>query len=94
MSKETHAVKKKKTRFGLIPPNVLEKIAKILTEGAIKHGDYDWQKQDVDDFINSAYRHLVARHSGQVLDDDTGDPHAAHLAANAIFIAWHDMQKS
>jgi hypothetical protein len=79
-----------KSRYDLIPPDALEDVAKVVTMGAAKHGDRDWQTEDPDDILAALYRHVVAYHRGEALDPDSGLHHMAHVATNAMFIAWHD----
>ena len=33
-----------KTDFTLIPADALEAVAKVFTQGAKKHGEYDWER--------------------------------------------------
>jgi len=92
MSDETHGIKKKKLRIDYIPPESIAVLAKVLTDGADKHGAYDWKTQDPEDFFASMYRHLIAYHSGQRIDPDSGLPTSGHIAANAMFLIWHDLK--
>ncbi len=83
----------RKTRFDLLPPDVLEEIAKVFQDGAVKYTEYGWKgvvstPEGFINYLSSAYRHLVAMHGGEWVDGESGQPHAAHLAANAMILCW------
>ena len=63
----------------------LEMVARVGTFGALKYSRGGWQQvaDGVTRYSDALWRHLLAeRH--QVDDMDSGLPHAAHLAWNAL----------
>ena len=86
---------KGKTRYDLIPSKCLEMIARIFTFGAEKYGENNWQKLvDFDKRYYSALeRHIQSRRQGETFDKESGLPHSAHVAVNAIFLLYKDLQE-
>lgn len=74
-----------KPRFDLIEPAALEELSKVFTAGAEKYEVHnwllgmDWSKMDA-----SLQRHLNAWRSGEDTDPESGSPHMAHVAWNAM----------
>lgn len=83
-----------KTRFDLIDYNQIEKLAKVLTSGANKYGDNNWQ--DLPDFDNRYFaalmRHLLAWRRGELIDPESNMPHLAHVMCNTMFLMWKEDQ--
>ena len=76
-----------KVEFDLIPPKALEEIAAVFTVGGKKYGARNWMQGMVwSRTINSLMRHTNAFRGGEDLDPESGLPHMAHVAANAIFL--------
>jgi hypothetical protein len=70
------------TRYDLISPVGLRRIAETYAEGAAKYGDNNWQKgMPASDTMNHALRHLNLWLSGDKTED-----HLAHAAWNLIAI--------
>jgi len=70
------------TRYDLISPVGLRRIAETYAEGAKKYGDNNWQKgMPASDTMNHAIRHLNLWLSGDKTED-----HLAHAAWNLIAI--------
>lgn len=82
-----------KPRFSLIDVNFLNDIIDVLEFGAKTYGDFNWQHVEPRRFEDALYRHYSKRLSGEIIDPDTGKPHTAHIAANAMFLAWFDRKK-
>ena len=82
-----------KPMFNLIVPEYLNGIAKVLTMGAQKYDVNNWQKIDSDRYIAALYRHLIAYHSGEKVDLESGFNHMLHIACNAMFLFWSDINK-
>lgn len=80
-----------KTRLGLIAPDFVEVVGRVLTFGAKKYADWNWVKgAKWSRFYDSALRHINAWGSGETLDDETGLPHLAHAACCLMFlIVYH-----
>lgn len=83
-----------KTRYDLLPAECLDAVAKILTFGAEKYGANNWQ--NLEDFESRYYaaleRHIQAWRMGENIDPESGQPHLAHVACNAVFLLWKDLQ--
>ena len=76
-----------KTRYDLLPPEALEAVARVLTFGAKKYGDRNWEKGlDYDRIFAAAQRHMWAHHGGEKLDPESGLSHLAHAACNLAFL--------
>lgn len=78
-----------KPRYGLLPPQALKDVVKVLTMGAIKYGDDNWKM--VKDG-NKRYFDAMMRHSWQwkedpeSKDEDSGISHLAHAICCALFL--------
>ena len=84
-----------KPRMDLLPFEALEAVAQVLTFGAAKYSDNGWQKVENRErrYLAAMLRHLVAIQRGEKLDAESGLMHAAHMATNALFILWFEIQK-
>ena len=85
-----------KPRWDLLPWGPVEDIVRVLTLGAQKYADNNWQK--VPDarrrYFAAAQRHMVAWWQGEEFDPETGLPPLAHAQCCLSFLAWMDRQKS
>ncbi len=76
-----------KDRFDLIPNYALEQLAKVLTKGAEKYGERNWERGMAwSKVMASLERHLHAWKRGEDFDPETGLLHMAHLLTNATFL--------
>lgn len=79
-----------KERWDLLPLSLVLLIVKCYTFGAKKYAPNNWAK--VEDGYNrykaALLRHLVAFESGEVIDPESGLPHLAHMAWNAIAVMY------
>ena len=84
-----------KPRMDLLPFEALEEVAKVLTFGAKKYADNSWQKVENAErrYLAAMLRHLAASEKGEIYDAESGLTHAAHMATNALFILWFEIQK-
>jgi hypothetical protein len=93
-----------KLRFDLVPPEVEEALAAVLTHGATKYEDRNWEKGIKYGRVYAALRrHLLSWVKGDKIDDESGMPHLHHaLCCLAFLIAyeargmgkeWDDMHK-
>lgn len=70
-----------KLRYDLIPPSLLESLAAVLTFGAKKYADRNWEKGMAWGRVFGALmRHMWAWWRGEAADPDTGLSHLAHAA--------------
>jgi hypothetical protein len=76
-----------KDRYDLIPPEVEKALAKVLTFGAAKYGDRNWELgMDWGRVYAAMRRHMAAFWSGEDNDPETGMPHTWHAACCIAFI--------
>jgi hypothetical protein len=74
-----------KLRFDLIPPEWEKALAEVMTAGAKKYADRNWEKGlSFSRRYGSARRHMNAYWSGEDFDKETGLPHLAHAAWNML----------
>lgn len=83
-----------KTRFDLIDYNQIDKLAQVLTGGAEKYGDNNWQ--NLSDFNNRYFaalmRHLLAWRNGEIIDPESHKSHLSHVMCNTMFLMWKEDQ--
>ena len=76
-----------KTRIDLIPPELIEEVGKILTYGATKYNDRNWEKgTDWSRYFASAQRHLWSWFGGEDNDTETGENHLSHVLCSITFL--------
>lgn len=76
-----------KLRFDLLHPFAQQELVKVLTFGALKYEDRNWEKgMSWSSVIASLKRHLNAIEMGEDIDPESGELHAAHVACNAHFL--------
>lgn len=71
-------------------PNALLQVGAVLTYGFKKYGGKHGWKQLPDAikrYEAAMLRHQIAAAAGEVNDPESGLPHAAHIACNALFLA-------
>jgi hypothetical protein len=79
-----------KLRYDLLLPEFIAEMVRVLTDGAVRHGDWNWTQ--VED-APIRYRAADERHSarvamGEIVDPEHGTSHEAHKAVNAMF-RWY-----
>lgn len=83
-----------KTRMELLPFDALEAVARVLTKGAAKYAPRNWERgMSWQKCVGCLLRHLTARMMGEKLDKETGEPHLAHVATNALFLLTYELRK-
>ena len=76
-----------KARFDLVHPWAHEQMVNVLTAGAKKYAERNWERGMAwSKVIASLKRHLNAIEKGEDYDPETGELHAAHIACNAHFL--------
>lgn len=75
-----------KARWDLLPFRALGLIAQVLTFGAKKYDENNWQGLDIKRVEAAMLRHYAAYRSGELLDPETGLPHLAHFGCCALFM--------
>jgi hypothetical protein len=77
-------------RFELLIPEFLERVAEVMTTGAEKYGDYNWQKftgDQVADIPRHAFRHIVSHMNNEY--GEGAEDHLANAACNIMMAMWH-----
>lgn len=84
-----------KDRWELLPINQIQKVVKVLTDGAEKYGDNGWRSVDnpQERFYAAMMRHLYAWRTGDKIDKESGFNHMIHVICNAIFLAEFDEEE-
>jgi hypothetical protein len=86
---------KGKTRWDLLPYDALDSVAQVMTQGADKYGERNWEKGfPWMSVFSSLMRHLFKWVRGEDLDDETGLPHLSHAACNVLFLVTFYLRKS
>jgi 5'(3')-deoxyribonucleotidase len=76
-----------KPRFDLVQADAHRDMVKVLTAGANKYADRNWEKgMNWTTVIASMKRHIAAIEAGEDYDQETGLLHAAHVQCNAHFL--------
>ena len=74
-----------KPKLSLIPPRALTAVGEVLTFGATKYTERNWEKGISEDRLLSAtLRHIVAHLQGEVYDPETEIEHLAHAICNLM----------
>jgi len=82
-----------KARYDLIPPDALEVLARVYTVGAIKYSDRNWERgMTWGRCFSSLMRHAWAWARGEDTDLETGLPHMAHVAWNALALVTYQLR--
>jgi hypothetical protein len=76
-----------KTRHDLVPAFAQEQYALVLTLGANKYAERNWERgMKWSKVLSSLERHLQAIKRGEDYDKETGLLHSAHVMCNAAFL--------
>lgn len=82
-----------KARFDLIPAEIEQEVAKVLTVGAAKYAPDNWKKVPGGKwrYIAAMRRHISAYQRGEINDPDDGLHHMAHAICCAMFLGEADI---
>ena len=76
-----------KVRLDLLPADPIIDVGKVLTYGAKKYSERNWEKGLAwSRCYGAALRHLLAWHKGETNDPETGLNHLAHAACELLFL--------
>ena len=79
-----------KLRYDLLHPAALKGITQVLTFGATKYAERNWERGlKWSNIISSLKRHLAAIERGEDYDSETSLLHVDHLQCNAHFLSAH-----
>lgn len=77
-----------KLRVDLLPVPELEGIAEVLTRGAVKYGDRNWEEGIAfGRLYGAALRHMFAFWQGEDDDAESGLPHLDHALCELLFLS-------
>lgn len=74
--------------FELLEKCMLERVAKVMTAGAKKYGEYNWRKfnpEQVKDIPRHAFMHMV-----QYMEGDKTEDHLANCICNCMMMMWYE----
>lgn len=77
-----------KTKWSVFPFQEAEFVARVFQKGDQKYGGPFTYRRGipVDELADAAMRHLIALMSGERVDPESGELHAAHVAANGLMM--------
>jgi len=77
-----------KLRWDLLPPEPIEQVVDVLTQGSIEYGDENWRlvENGKRRYAAALMRHIWEFRKGAMLDTKSGLPHLAHAITNCIFL--------
>ena len=83
-----------KVQYSQIPAECLEALADVLTVGADKYTDDNWQRvpEPKKRYYDALMRHLHSWRQGQKMDE-SGRTHLTHVFANAMFLLWFELKE-
>lgn len=77
-----------KLRYDLLHPVAQEGIVRVLTKGAEKYAERNWELgMNWSKVLASLKRHLAAIEQGEDYDSETGELHIDHVQCNAHFLS-------
>jgi len=83
-----------KVRMELLPPEAIEGTAKVLTFGAKKYEDRNWEKGiKYSRVFGALMRHMWAWWRGENLDPETGLSHLHHAGCCIMFLQTYNERK-
>ena len=84
-----------KLRWDLLPIEVIEEVVKVLTMGAKKYKDNNWQlvENGNERYYAAAMRHITEWRKGNKVDEESDLNHLSHAMCNLVFLMWLDKQK-
>ena len=83
-----------KLRYDLIPPEILEELAKVLTYGANKYEEHNWEKgMKWSRVFGALMRHMWSWWKGENVDPETGYSHLSHALCNIVFLVTYEQRK-
>ena len=85
---------KQKLRYDLISPTALKGLVQVLTYGATKYPDRNWEKGvDWNRYFAGLMRHAWAFWEGEDIDTESGFYHIDHVQTCAHFLSHYKVYK-
>mgnify|MGYP000248982373 CR=1 FL=1 len=76
-----------KTRYSLLSVPAIKQMADVMTIGAAKYGDRNWEiGRNFTDYYDAAQRHMQAWLNREDGDSESGINPLAHAACNLMFL--------
>lgn len=83
-----------KPRYDLLPGDGLHELVRVYTAGAAKYAPRNWEKgMSWSRCFGSLMRHAWAWWRGERLDPESGLPHMAHVAWNALALVTYELRQ-
>jgi len=83
-----------KNRLDLVPPEIVLAIGDILTFGAEKYGDRNWERgMNWSRVYGAMMRHMMAWWSGESHDPETGKSHLWHASCCMAFLVTYEQRE-
>ena len=79
-----------KDRWDLLPWAAVHAAVRVLTHGAGKYGDRNWEHVDPERYFAALHRHVYAWRMGESLDPETKLRHLAHALCCLMFLLESD----
>ena len=80
-----------KVRLDLVPPSLMWAVGKVLTFGANKYGDRNWEAGiSYHRVWGALLRHLLAWWACEKFDEESGKPHLYHAACCLSFLIHYE----
>lgn len=85
-----------KLRWELLPLDLVEHLVAVYTFGAEKYSENSWQNlpDGYRRYKAALFRHIVAFEKGETIDPESGLPHLAHAAWNALALIYFSNQQT
>lgn len=85
---------KDKLRYDLVPWDAMDEVVEILTYGAAKYADRNWEKgMGWGRLIGAAFRHVTKFAMGEDNDPETNKSHLAHAMCCLLFLLAYVLRK-
>lgn len=76
-----------KLRLSLVPPSLVEAVARVRMFGAQKYANPEsWREIEDERIVDAVYRHWNAFLMGEMCDPESGLSHLWHMACNLAFL--------
>jgi len=83
-----------KLRWDLLPPDAMEELVKVYTEGAKKYADRNWELgMNWGRIFRAMMSHAFKFWKGNRYDDELDTHHMAMVAWNALALVAYDLRK-
>lgn len=82
-----------KTRLELLPSDAIVAVGQVLTHGAQKYCDHNWEHgMNWGRYVGALLRHVMLFMAGENIDPDSGLPIMAHAACDALFLLTYQLR--